>query len=363
MDQDFSQLIRSLRLIMVMGLVFVHFGNFPGDNLDPFMGVVDADFIIASSLNSFFTYFFLCSVPVLSLISGYLYCYQGSPNFLDSIKKKSKTLILPYLSWTSFWLVFAFILYSIGKSSNQFTYYDQGFSDYSYLDLFNGIIGITEAPFAFQFWFVHDLVLSILISPLIILLIKRIGIITVAIPFILWATEVDSLVFFNFKVVAFFNLGLYAGIKRYQPSIPNDLSNLNLSIPIFIAMVIARIYVPAYFDGLMPYDTIFELILRIVGSVAIITLALNLRLYFNNIYLYLSNHSGYAFFLHAFHFPLVILVKQLLYKTGLFIGEAGLVSLWLISVILTILIGILSAEFLNRFMPPIYRFLNGQRSI
>ena len=201
-----------------MGLVFVHFSNFPGDALDPFTGVVNPSFVMASSFNSFFTYFFLCSVPVLSAISGYLYCYRGTPIYVTSIKKKIKTLILPYLTWTSIWLLIAFILYSVGKSSNQFTYYDQGFSDYSLMDLLNGIIGITKAPFAFQFWFVHDLVLSILLTPIIIPAIKKLGIIIVIIPFLLWILEIEPWGLLSFKVISFFNLGLYVAIKKIELS-------------------------------------------------------------------------------------------------------------------------------------------------
>ena len=363
MNKEFSELIRSLRLVMVMGLVFVHFGNFPGEDLDPFTGVINATYPFASSFNSFFTYFFLCSVPVLSLISGYLYCYQGEPSFLKSLKKKSKTLVLPTITWTSLWLLVAFTLYSIGKSSNQFTYYDQGFSDYNLLDLLNGIIGVTETPFAFQFWFIHDLVLSILITPLVIPIIKRFGLIIVLIPFTLWILEIEPIAFFNYKVVAFFNIGIYLGLNKFKPELPTTLWKYNLTIPIFITLVLVRIYVPAFNEGVMPLDTVFELFLRLMGSVAIVTLVLNLRVYCKTIYQFLVNRSGYAFFLHAFHFPLVIIIKQVLSMTNLFNGEAGLIILWIFTIILTILSSMITANILNKFIPPLYKILNGQRSI
>lgn len=363
MNKELSELIRSMRLIMVIGLVFVHFGNFPNDNLNPFTGVVDAEFFYASSLNSFFTYFFLCSVPVLSMISGYLYSYKGVDSYSSMIKKKAKTLFFPSIAWTSLWLFVAFSLYSIGKSSNQFSYYDQGFSNYSMLDLLNGIIGITEAPFAFQFWFVHDLVLSLIISPLLILLIKRIGVSIIFIPFILWGAEVEALIFFNFKVISFFMLGLYAGVSGYQPKIPNKLSLYNFTILIFVLMVLGRIYLPAVNNGYMPYETQYELLLRIIGSIAIISLVFNIKVYLPYIYKALIQRSGYAFYLHASHFPLVILVKQSLSMTGLFNNEMGLCILWIVTVFTTILLAIISAEILHKISPAIYRFLNGQRSI
>ena len=363
MNKEFSDLIRSLRLIMVIGLVFVHFGNFPGHSLDPFIGVVNTDLFYASSFNSFFTYFFLCSVPVLSMISGYLFSYRGIEPYTSTLKKKSKTLILPSITWTSLWLVAAFSLYAIGKDAGQFTYYDQGFEDYSILDLLNGIVGITQTPFAFQFWFVHDLVLSLIFSPVLIFLIRKLGKIFVLLPFALWGLEIPSAILFNYKVIAFFILGLYAGITGFQPKIPTKLGIYNLSIGIFILMVLGRIYIPRFYEGSMPFETLYELALRAVGSLAIISIALNIRLHVNSLYKILVNKSGYAFYLHASHFPLVILVKQALSMTGLFEGELDLCLLWISTIVITITIALGSAEVLHKIAAPVYRFLNGQRSI
>ncbi len=363
MDKELSELIRSLRLIMVMGLVFVHFGNFPGDDLDPFVGVVNAEYFVGSSINSFFTYFFLSSVPVLSLISGYLFSYRGVPGYTTILKKKTKTLVLPAIAWTSFWLLVAFTLYSIGKSTNQFTYYDQGFADYSILDFLNGIIGITDTPFAFQFWFIHDLVLSILFSPLFIYAIRKIGVGFTLVPFVLWILEANPLIFFNFKVLAFFILGLYFGVSSFKPTVPTKLFYWNLTIPFFTALVLLRIYIPALYDGMMPFDTAFELVLRVVGSVAIVTLTIHMKNLLPVVYKFLVKKSGYAFFLHAYHFPLVIIIKQILSMTGIFNGESGLMMIWACSVAITIVAAMITAEVLNRFIPPLYKFLNGQRSI
>lgn len=363
MNKNISELIRSLRLVMVIGLVFVHFGSYPGESLDPFVGVVNTTNVYASSINSFFTYFFLCSVPVLSMISGYLFSYNGIDPYPVMLRKKLKTLILPSITWTSTWLLLAFVLYSLGKASNQFTYYDQGFADYSLLNLLNGIIGITEAPFAFQFWFVHDLVLSLIFSPVLVLAIKKAGKFFVILPFVLWAIDLQPVLFFNFKVLAFFVVGLYIGLSGYKPEIPARLLPFNLSIPVFVVMVLVRIYLPALYGGHMPAENIYELLLRVVGSVAIITLALNIRLYLPVVYRFFVNSSGYAFYLHAFHFPLVILVKQALYMTGLFQGESGLIVLWAATILLTVIIALLSAQIMHKVFPPMYRFLNGQRAI
>jgi len=361
--QDVSELIRALRLVMVIGLVFVHFGNFPGEALDPFSGVINPNYFLASSLNSFFTYFFLCSVPILSLISGYLFSYKNEITYLDTLKKKYKTLVKPYLTWTLLWVLFAFVLFKIGQSSGRFTYFDLGFDNYSLLTFMNNVVGLTEAPFAFQFWFVHDLILSILITPFLFWTFKRLGWIMVLIPFTLWLLEFEALVFFNYKVISFFALGLYVGHKDIALSLPKRFALLNLSILAFIILVLTRIYLPASNDGVMPFEVQFELLLRVIGSIAIITLTLHLRQWLPSFYRFLVKQSGKAFYLHAFHFPVVILVKQVLFSLGLFSGNLGHIALWLASVLITVLLAFLTAQATHITVPSLYRHLNGQRTI
>jgi succinoglycan biosynthesis protein ExoH len=363
MDKNTSELIRALRLIMVMGLVLVHFGRFPGEALSPFSGVVDATYFYSASVNSFFTYFFLSAVPVLSMISGYLLCYQGKPDFSKTFRRKFTTLIFPALSWTSFWFLFAFILFLASDFSSKINFYQDVFNDLSIMDFFNGIIGITHSPLAIQFWFIHDLVLSILLAPLLYPLLKRFSVFPIIILIALWLMEWQPPGFFNLKVLSFFTVGLYFAIKGDHLTLPKANSWWNISIPAYVVLTFLRIYLPAFNNGTMPYETLVELLLRVTGSIGIIMLTLKLRIHLPKAYTWCINHSGYAFFLHAAHYPLVIYVKKALHMTGLFPGAGGQISLWALTFLLTIGIIIILAESINKFIPSMYRFLNGQRSI
>lgn len=363
MDKNTSELIRALRLIMVMGLVLVHFGNFPGETLSPFSGVINPTYFYSASVNSFFTYFFLSAVPVLSMISGYLLCYQGKPNFTKTFRRKFITLIFPALCWTSFWFLFAYILFLASDFSSKIDFYQDVFSDLSILDFFNGIIGITHSPLAMQFWFIHDLVLSILLAPLLYPLLQRFSAYPIILLLVLWLMEWHPPGFFNLKVLTFFTVGLHFAIKGIRFTLPKANSWLDISIPICIALTFLRIYLPAFNEGTMPYETSVELLLRVTGSIGIIMLTLKLRLYLPKMYAWCVNHSGYAFFLHAAHYPLVIYVKKVLHMTGLFQGSEGQISLWALTLLLTISIIIIIAESINKLIPRMYQFLNGQRSI
>ena len=169
--------------------------------------------------------------------------------------------------------------------------------------------------------------------------------------------------FFNLKVLSFFTVGLYFAIKGDHLTLPKANSWWNISIPAYVVLTFLRIYLPAFNNGTMPYETLVELLLRVTGSIGIIMLTLKLRIHLPKAYTWCINHSGYAFFLHAAHYPLVIYVKKALHMTGLFPGAGGQISLWALTFLLTIGIIIILAESINKFIPSMYRFLNGQRSI
>lgn len=361
MQKSTSELISALRLILIMGLVLVHFGAFPGSKLDPFTGVYNADFILPSSLNSFFVYFFLSAVPVLSIISGYLIALNGKPKYLLSLQKRLTTVFLPSIFWTTIWLLFAFTLYSIGKNSGHFSYYDFGFSHFTIWTILDGIFGIRSEPFAFQFWFVHDLILSVLFSPFIYLAIKRIPLIYFLVVGSLWIIGWEPPLFFYLKVTIFFSFGIYLAQKCWQP--PDRLPYGFLWVSLFVTLIIIRIYLPNLFDGEMPYESVYESILRTNGVIAVTFIAMSMRDKLPKSFQWFSTHSGYSFFIFAAHFPTVILIKEIL---ALLIGSDSMIqqlALWLLSPVLTISLLIIVANLMSRYANRLFKLVNGQRQI
>ncbi len=361
MKKSTSELISALRLLLIMGLVWVHFGPFPSSNLDPFTGVYHADYFLPSSLNSFFVYFFLSAVPVLSIISGYLIALKGKPDYFASLKKRINSVILPSIIWTTFWLGFAFLLYNIGKDSGHFTYYDFGFSNFSIWTILNGIFGIRLEPFALQFWFVHDLILSILLTPLIYLFIKRAPLLYFLVVGGLWFIGWQPPFFFYLKVTIFFSFGIFLAQKKWQPK--NSFTYGSFWVGSFIILIALRIYLPNLYGGKMPFESMFEAILRANGVVAVLFIAMSLRKHLPVIFDWCASNSGYAFFIFAAQFPTVILIKEVL---GKLIGVDSMfkqIVLWLSSPILTILILVIVAKLISHYANSLFGLLNGQRKI
>src|SRR6187551_479835 len=70
---EFSQIISFSRISLIVGLVFVHYGRYANMPLSPFSGMSTHGFEVATFVNSFVLFFFFSVVPLLSMVSGWLF--------------------------------------------------------------------------------------------------------------------------------------------------------------------------------------------------------------------------------------------------------------------------------------------------
>lgn len=109
------------------------------------------------------------AVPLFFIISGFLFFTNfnkvgGTANFfISKIKKRMRTLILPYVIWCTLFIAEIFIIGSfIDLNTDYFAYCRQG-------SWWNFLLYVYFKPAAFHLWFVRDLFIVILCSPIIYL--------------------------------------------------------------------------------------------------------------------------------------------------------------------------------------------------
>lgn len=135
-----------------------------------------------------------CAVPLFYMISGYLF-FLNVPNGMQSvfgkIRKRVRTLLIPYIIGCLFFVGFYVIVEMMPGTSR--------FLNNSMMSIFQqplakllcatfyGING--GMPYAFQLWFLRDLILIVLTSPLWYALLRQLGWWCVCIVFML--TYVD----------------------------------------------------------------------------------------------------------------------------------------------------------------------------
>lgn len=223
-----SKTIDVLRPLMAVMVVGLHVRPFYADGTETFFtGIYEASVI------TIFRVLFSIAVPVFFLISGYLFFNKledwDSDVWKSKLKKRIGTLLVPYLLWN----VIAFLGFILTRKAGQIVKGNAPIGIVSLLDergwlrlfwdrclygdirpesvnLF-GIAVSTGTPMNEPTWFLRDLMVVILFSPVIYFLIKKFGKLFILLTAILFCVDLwipfpgfSSKSFFMFSVGAWF---------------------------------------------------------------------------------------------------------------------------------------------------------------
>lgn len=235
-EQLQSLVISFLRFPLCVGVVMIHIViNTKDCPLHP----------LYDSINYFFAQILArVAVPMFFMFSGFLFFYRTDSFtfgvYKEKIKKRILTLFVPYVFWN---LMVAISLLFICKSEPSYSLIDWLKSLWNAATpppAFAGE-GIASYPISNQFWYIRDLMVTILFSPIIYLFTKK-TFYFVFLLGILWITGCWFLVTgINLTALFFFSLGAYFSInKRNFISIVKPytillgIMYLLFSIPVFI---------------------------------------------------------------------------------------------------------------------------------
>ena len=151
------------------------------------------------------------AVPLFFIISGYYFFYNKNSQecifnkeiYILKLKKRIRTLLIPYL----FWNFVVLCIYFAGYLFVRHTW----MSPIQVLSAFCYYKG-TNATIAFQFWFIRDLMIVCIISPILYFLLKKGKLLTLLLLLVLWMSPLEL---FPFSKVAvfFFSLGAFFSIN------------------------------------------------------------------------------------------------------------------------------------------------------
>lgn len=204
-----SEIISLLRLPLMVGVVFIH-------SLSLERGVYHIyDFCYSLITET------LCGVcvPLFFFFSGYLFFQNietfGFETYKSKIKKRINSLLIPFL----FWNLFVVVIIGIGQQWLPFLFTGafKPISDFSitdWLSIFYCFLG-SNKPIAFQLWFLRDLIIMSLMTPLVYYLCQCLKFWWIVILMFLCVLEVPS----HIPGISFFSLfyycaGCWCGINK-----------------------------------------------------------------------------------------------------------------------------------------------------
>lgn len=221
-DSEISTRISILRFVMIFGIVILHTPLYvPIDQVGP--GAFDI-------IKAFFQdAVFRCTVPVLTLISGYLLFGSKLPqNPKLLVSRKFKSLIIPLLVFNLPLVAIVFALQSIGPLALSYQLVPAHLGTWA-----DAALSLSAAPLNYPLYFLRDLFVLCLLSPVLAVLLRRApmpGLILVGLIFML---DLDGWLVIRTDMPVTFYIGGLCAMHKV------DMRRLDRHAPACIGLFIA----------------------------------------------------------------------------------------------------------------------------
>ena len=349
--------ITTLRFPLALLIVFIHSYNSVWRGIET---------------GSFPTLPYFCSrilpafaVPLFFAISGYLF-FLNTKNFnfktyTEKLKRRSFTLLIPYLLWN----LLAFGLYALKDlAAQQPLHVPFSFALFwgchplgtPHTNAFDWVIGGTLAPVLEPFWFVRDLMLVVLVSPIIYWAIRHLHLASLLLFGAIYYLDLWP----NYGGVStiglwYFTLGAWFSIK----DIDIIRSTRLLSPSSFILMIPIGLFIMCFPD--------YEASVRIPAQHIYIILGMIVAINVANLWCYISQpkklFAESSFFVYAAHTIVLLPLSSLLAKVAVRVDSFDQALLFFILPFTATGICLLAYKLLVRFVPRYHYLLTGHKSM
>lgn len=294
----------------------------------------------------------LC-VPMFFIISGYLFFNIDNFNksiYIEKIKSRIKSLLIPLLCWNTLSLLAVFLLcYSLGKfpaTSSYTSWWNDTFATKNLLQIFKDIYW--DPKIAYQFWFIRDLFILVLLSPIIYILIKYVRLFAVIVLGILWYFNLSFITIPSIAAIFFFFCGAYLRLSKRENVLLNFKSGLSIISILYPIVAVANIFFRNnYIHNL-------GIILGVIFMFNIVSYFIQRDKLHTNEFL-----AKASFFVFAFHEPLLTIIKKVYVK--LFPATNAFMPIieYFGQAFVVILISLIAYKILKKYLPKINSLLMG----
>jgi surface polysaccharide O-acyltransferase-like enzyme len=350
-----SNVITFLRFPLIVGVIFIH--NAASTVIIPGM-----EFGNDGNLPVFYVCQELFSqvlgriaVPLFFFISGFLFFrnIEGftRQTYLKKLKTRGKTLLIPYL----FWNIATILILYVARNTPALAGWFNNKPEYSCWYVLQSLWGHIAA---YQFWFIRDLMVAVILTPGIFLYIRKTKIYGVLLLGVLW--------FFNWwfgyagthglsiTAIFFFTAGAWFGINK-RNLIDNMGKVKHAAFVLYTLLVFADLLTKQYDANLFIHHA--GIIVGIVFWLNLVAHLLQTGKIGVNRFL-----ASASFFLFAVHDPLLMSkIKKVLYVTFNPQSDLAITSLYFLIVLVVVFIALGLYYLLKRYMPKFTTVITGGR--
>lgn len=341
-----SQKIKVLSFVAIMMVLYIH-AVFTEAKDYPMVAYVQ-EFCAFSGLS-------FVANPLFFCISGFLF-YLGVNKISDcypKIAKRAKTLMVPYLVWNIIFVLWYVILGVVPGVSSYINSDITG--DIMNNGSLHGLYALFVVPASFQLWFLRDLIIYVLLSPLIYIIIKELKVVGLILIFVAGTV---GLLYLPSEIkiwgAFFFTLGGYIAIYSSLDKIKITKPFAYACLFIYLLNAVLR---PSGLILLKGTEMVVELcgLIAVWGGYDFFVKTENKKVVKT-----LAKLGSYSFFIYLFHEPTFNIIKKLGIK---FVGcsEPALIVLYLLCPFIMAAISITVAILLQKIMPKVYSIIVGGR--
>lgn len=345
-----SQKIKIISFIAILLVVFLHAYNLDSGGNE----VILFDKSPLWMLQDFISFGLTrVAVPLFFVISGFLFFMDGNSQwsgFVKKMKKRATTLLIPFLFWSLAGLALYFVLQSLPPLQ---PFFSKGLvRDYSLTEFLTVLF---VHPIPYQFWFIRDLMLMVLLSPVLYFLIRYSRFTFLAVCLMLWIPDLGP---WNNSAEALLFFVAGGHLAMYRPaSISKDYASkaalLFVAWMIFLSAKTAALYFDHLFLGRM----------LLKSSIIIGVLALwgcYDRVFRTVVPGRIVQTASFTFFIYAFHEPMLTIIKKVLFSV-LGKGYTAHAVIYLAAPVLAIGVALLVGSAFRKFIPRVYGMVTGGR--
>lgn len=365
-----SQKFRFWSFVSMFLLVFVHAYNLNERYLQPWSVVSEP-----LGFNSFFQLLtanalFRFRIPMLFIISGYLYALHDEKPYGQRTRKRFRTLFLPYLTWSAMGLLFVYLLESFpyGHAAVGATHMMQMsehtifLHDYSWSDV---LIRWIFAPVPFQLWFIRVLFIYNLAYPALRWCVTtRARTVFFPIVIILWLITF-GFPFFEGEGLFFFSLGIWMQKTGFDIDTPKKWWKPLPWALVFIGVSCIKTTLAFYLDNREVSQAILLMLLhKLVVFSGLIAAWFGL----NGLVRYFMERrwfvklSAFSFMIYALHAPLITFAIDPVFAWVKNIPNYRLLT-YIFLPLMVIAISIAVGWLLRTLVPKVYGFLTGETGL
>ncbi len=355
--------INAIKFPLIIGVVYIH--AVLNDIVITGQTTDVSDFVGYNTLSYLFSdvYGRLC-VPMFFFISGFLFFYRSSnftlKTYREKLRKRFKTLLVPYVIWNILTLLFFFLgeILFPGLSSGR----NKLILDYTILDFLSCFWDTSlidsirfSLPIYTPFWYIRDLMVVVLFTPLLYKLLKsRLKFIFLFFIVLMYICSIDlGITGLGNISFCFFSLGAYFSINS-KNFIEFSRKSLWYALAVYILSLVAE-------KSLLSCEYSFyanhiNVLSGLILLQVIFVLLVDKKVLVKNDFL-----TNVTFFIYACHMiPLSVLKKVaiLLYPS---VTDMSCMLIYILLPIIVIVCAMLVYYLMNRYLPSVLRVMTGMR--